>query len=359
MLLDQLLKKMVEKGASDLFLRTKAFPRIRRDGSIEILIEEEVEPDEMLGITNLLLGTQERTEIFNRKNDIDFIYANPEVGRFRVNIFKQRGTPAIVIRHVPRDVKTFEELNLPGDVCKQLCDNAQGLVLVCGPAGNGKSTAIASMIEYINTTSNKHVVTMEDPIEYLFTDKKSIVNQRELDLDVASYPQALKHVTQQSPDVIYIGNIRDVDTMHAAITATELGAFVISTLHTINAVQTVERIVNFFPPHFHHEIRMHLATILKGIIAVRLVPRKDGQGRVPAIESVVVTSTIAGLIQEGRVKEIQKFIDEGGVFGMQSFNQSYVKLVKEKLITEEEALKLSNNKSDLKLALNGIQLGDN
>jgi twitching motility protein PilT len=211
------------------------------------------------------------------------------------------------------------------------------------------------MIEFINQNVARHIITIEDPIEFLFTDKQSIISQRELGIDVQSYPFALKHVTQQSPDIIYIGNIRDIETMRAAIHATELGTFVMTTFHTINAVQTIVRIVNFFPPHLHDEVRMQLSMILKGTISLRLIPRKDGQGRVPAYETMVVTPTIARLIREGRIQEIQNFIDQGELFGMQSFKQSLIKLVREGIVDKNEARRFSDSKDEFDLAIKGIR----
>ncbi len=214
---------------------------------------------------------------------------------------------------------------------------------------------IDSVIQYINHNYPKHVLSIEDPIEILFTDEKSLINQRELEIDVPSYPSALKHMTQQSPDLIYIGNIRDEETMRAAITASELGTFVLTTFHTINAVQTIIRIVNFFPPHLHDEIRMQLSMILKGTISLRLLPQKNGHGRIPAFETMVVTPTIAALIREGKISSIQNYIDDGKYFGMQSFRQSLVRLVKEGLVDEAEARKLADSKDEFDLELKGIR----
>ncbi len=355
MRISQLLKQMTGQGASDLFLRTNAVPRARIDGKVQTIDPRILSKEEMAAITNFLLGSEERKSFFAKNLDIDFIHVEENVGRFRVNIFKQRGTPAIVIRCVYSYIRSFEELCLPTEICKRFCEESKGLVLVCGPAGSGKSTTIASMIEYINVTSEKHIVTFEDPIEFLFQDKKSIINQRELGFDVHSYPIALRHVTQQSPDIIYIGTTRDEATMRAAISATELGAFVVTTFHTFNAIQTIHRIINFFPPYLHEEVRMQLSMILKGIISLRLVSKKDGKGRIPAYETMVVTPTIARLIREGSTKEIQPFIDEGELFGMRSFKQSLVRLVKENLVEEEEARQLSDSKDEFNLELKGIK----
>ncbi len=351
----ELFQLMVQKQASDLYLRTKAYPRARINGKIEVIHSKELSKEEMLAIANLLLATEQRKRKFKENLDIDFIHEEPEVGRFRVNIFYQRGTPVVVARHVHTHVRDFEELNLPGNLCKKFCEESKGLFLVCGPAGNGKSTAIASMVEYINTTTAKHIITIEDPIEFLFKDKQSIVNQRELGEDVHSYPAALRYVTQQSPDIIFIGNIRDEETMRAAIHATELGTFVMTTFHTINAVQTIIRIVNFFPPHLHDEVRMQLSMILKGTISLRLLPRKDGKGRIPAFETMVVTPTIARLIREGKTQEIQKYIDEGALFGMQSFKRSLVNLVKKGVVDMEEARRISDSRDEFDLEMKGIK----
>ncbi|MFA5088187.1 MAG: PilT/PilU family type 4a pilus ATPase [Candidatus Omnitrophota bacterium] len=351
----EFFQAMIEHEASDLFLRTNATPRLRIDGKVQAISDQAVTKEEMKAVTSLLLGSEERKNRYETNKDIEFIHYEPEIGRFRVNIFTQRGTPAIVARHVHTSIKKFSELNLPVEFFEKFCEETKGLFLVCGPAGSGKSTSIASMVEYININKAKHIVTIEDPIEFIFQDKKSIVNQRELGIDVPSYPAALKHATQQSPDIIFIGNTRDLDTMQAAITATELGTFVITTFHTVNVVQTIIRIVNFFPPYLHEEVRMQLSMILKGVISLRLVALKGQKGRVPAYETMVVTPTIARLIREGDIKGIQSFIDEGELFGMQSFKKSLVKLVKDGLVAEEDARVLSDSQDDFNLELKGVK----
>lgn len=352
--LNEILQIMVEKDASDLFLRIGAKPKIRVYGKIQDIAVNTIQPDQMKGFIDVLLSTEDRRQIFKERMNLDFTYAVPQLGRFRINTFIQRGSPAVVARHVHHETRSFEDLSLPADILKQFCSESRGMFLACGPAGNGKSSCIATMIEHINATQPKHIITIEDPIEFLFKDKMSLINQREMEIDVASFPSALKHVTQQSPDVIYIANIRDEETMKAAITATELGTFMISTLHTVNAVQSIMRIINFFPPHQREETRAQLAEVLKGIICLRLVPRADGKGRVPAYETLVVTPTVAGLIREGRIKEIQHYIDEGSMFGMQSFHQSLVKLVKLGLVEEKTARQYTDSKSEFDLAMKGI-----
>ena len=355
MKLDKLFKLVVEKQASDLFLRAGAVPHIRIHGKLELLDFPAITKEEILRISDFLLASDVRKNIFNEKQDIDFIHQEPEVGRFRINLFFQRGSPALVARYVTDNVLTFEDLNLSAEICRQFCSESRGLVLVCGPAGSGKSTTIASMIQYISANEEKHIVTMEDPIEFLFKDRKSIINQREIGIDVPSYPSALRHVTQQSPDIIYIGTIRDEPTMKAAISAAELGVLVMSTFHTVNAVQTIDRIVNFFPPYLHSEVRMQLSLLLKGVMSMRLIPRKDGKGRIPACETMVVTPTIARLIREGAISQIQSFIEEGELFGMQSFKKSLVKLVKANLVNEADARYLSDSKDEFNLELKGIR----
>ena len=351
----ELFRAMVQLEASDLFLRTHAVPRARIHGVIKEIGSELVTEPEMRAITGLLLAQEERRTRFEKNLDIDFAHYEPDIGRFRINLFMQRGTPAIVARHIHTQVRSFEDLHLPADLLKTLCGESSGLVLMTGPAGSGKTTTIASMIDQINSTAHKHIVTIEDPIEFLFNDKKCIINQRELEADVLSYPAALKHVTQQSPDIIFIGTIRDVDTMRAAIMATELGAFVLSTFHTVNAVQTITRIINFFPPYLHDEVRMQLSIILKAVISLRLIPRIDQPGRVPAYETMVVTPTIARLIREGKINEIQNFIDEGELLGMLSFKKHLVHLVKQGIINEDDARLVASSKNDFNLELKGIR----
>ncbi len=351
----QLFQTVVDKKASDLFLGANSLPRARINGVVKVISEEMIDQEQMNQIATTVLGNEERKKLFHFNKDIDFIYNEPDVGRFRINLSVDRGDPALVARHIKTSVESFEDLKLPVDLLENFCKESSGLVILSGPAGSGKSTTIASMIDYINNNSEKHIVTIEDPIEFIFKDKKSTINQRELGVDVHSYPAALKHVTQQSADIIYIGTVRDVDTMRAAITATELGSFVLTTFHTVNAVQAVTRIVNFFPPYLHEEIRMQLSVILKGVVSLRLIPLKDGSGRVPAFETMVVTPTISRLIREGKVNEIQSFIDEGDLYGMQSFKKSLVHLVKEEYVEEDIARLFADSRDEFDLELKGLK----
>jgi len=349
------LKLMMEKNASDMFYRAGANVRMRIDGKVVSVDDRAISLDEVNDSVKELTSNELR-DFFQRNLDVDFGIYIPELDhRFRISIFMQRNWPALVVRNIRSDVQTFEELNLPGKVLKDLCMETRGLVLLTGSAGSGKSTAIASMIECINTNSNKHILTVEEPIEFTFKDKNSIINQRELGRDVSSYAVALRAFTLQSPDVIFIGNIRDHETMSAALTAAETGTLVLSTLHTVNTAQSVERIINFFPPHQHAEIRTQLSTLLKGVISLRLLPLKDGPGRIPAYETMLLTPTISRLIREGKIWEINPFIEDGTIFGMQSFNQSLVKLVREGKVNEEVAAGFSDNKDEFSLALKGIK----
>ena len=349
------LKLMVEKNASDMFYRAGANVRMRIDGKVVIIDDRIVSLDEVKDAVKDLTSNELR-DFFQNNLDVDFGIYIPEIdNRFRISIFMQRNWPALVARNISRNIRTFEELNLPAEVLKKLCLEMRGLVLLTGSAGSGKSTTIASMIEYINENSARHVLTVEEPIEFTFQDKKSVINQRELSTDVVSYSAALRSFTMQSPDVIYIGNIRDRETMFAALTAAETGVLVLSTLHTVNAGQTVERIVNFFPPHQHTEIRTQLSFLLKGVISLRLVPEKDKAGRLPAYEVMLLTPTISRLIREAKTWEIPQFIEDGAVFGMQSFNQCLANLVKQGKVSEEEAANFADNKEEFLLTLRGIK----
>jgi len=346
---------LVEKDGSDLFYRAGATVRMRINGKVTQVTDAVIGIDDIDRSLQKLLSEEVR-EFFRKTFDIDFAYYCPQLDRrFRISIFMQRNWPSIVARNIPPATKTLEDLNLPAEILKKLAMERRGLVLLTGTMGSGKSTAIASMIEYINQNAYKHIFTLEEPIEFTFNDKNSLINQRELGKDVASYPVALRSFTLQSPDVIYIGNIRDEETMSAALTAAETGVLVMSTLHTVNAPQTVERIVNFFPPHQHPQICTQLSFLLKGVISLRLIPLKDGVTRIPSSEVMLLTPTISRLIRENKVGEITRYLEEGDIFGMHSFNQSLVKLVKDGKITEAEAMDFSDNKDEFILALKGIK----
>jgi len=351
----KLLKEMVDRNASDLFFRAGGTPRLRIDGKI-VAMDSRVLSVEDVMLACEQLASSKQLDVFRNYLDVDFAVYLQEFGqRFRVSIFTQRNWPSIVIRSVRNIISSFEELNLPAEILKNLAAETRGLVLLTGSMGSGKSTTISSMIEHININSKKHILTVEEPIEFTFEDKQSIINQRELGIDVTNYPTALRAFTLQSPDVMFIGNIRDLETVSSAISAAETGVLVLSTLHTINASQTVERLINFFPPHQHAEIRNQLSSLLKGVISLRLVPAKDGEGRIPAYEVMLLTPTISRLIREGKIWEIPQFIEEGAVFGMQSFNQSLVKLAHEGKIRVEDASLYADSREEFMLAYKGIK----
>lgn len=355
MKLKDFLLTMVERQGSDLFLRADSTPRLRLEGRLMAIEHPVLSADDMWRLTKEFLTTEKQIESLKTEMDSDFAISLEGTGRFRVNIFLQRGTPAMVVRYIKDVVGTFEQLNLPVEVMKKFARETQGLILVTGPAGSGKSTTIASILQYINENLEKHIITVEDPIEFIFKDKNSIINQRELGIDVQNYPSALKHFTLQSPDIIYIGVIRDPETMQAAMSAAETGVLVVSTMHTIDSVQTIERVINLFPPHLHNEVKMQMSLLLRGVVSLRLIPRQDGAGRVPAYETMVLTPTVARLIREGKLTEIKHFIEEGAMFGMQSFKQSLVKLVKEGKISEDEARNYADSKDEFDLELRGIK----
>jgi twitching motility protein PilT len=289
--------------------------------------------------------------VFERHHEVDFAYSVPEVGRFRANAYLQQGTTAMVFRRVRPHPGTAEELGLP-PVVTQLADEARGLVLVTGPTGCGKTTTLASMIDHINRTRAAHIVTIEDPIEYLHADQKSTVDQREVGFDTATFETAMRNVLRQDPDVILVGEMRDTETANAALTAAGTGHLVLSTLHTINATETINRVLDFFPPHHQRQVRISLSGVLQGTVAQRLVRRADGVKRVPALEIMVVNGRIRQcIIEPEHTAEIETIIGEGEYYGMQTFDQSLARLLQEGAITVQEALQVSSNPHDLRVML--------
>lgn len=350
----ELFKAMIESEASDLFLKVGSPVHLRIDGLLKPLDSTVLFQNDMKRIIDTIMDDLQRKK-FEKDREVDFAVTIENLGRFRGSVFHQSGMPGAVFRHIKSKIRTFEELNLPSKVLSRLSFEKRGLVLITGATGSGKSTTIASMIEYINQNLPYHVFTIEDPIEFKFEDKKSLIEQRELGADTTTYIDALKHIMYQSPDVIFIGNIRDRETMSAAINAAETGQLVLSTIHSVNTTQTIERIVNFYPPYQHLEVRIQLSLLLKGVISQRLVPKADEKGRIPACETMILTPTIAGLIREGKTNEIINYIEEGRSLGMESFDQYLAKLCKEKKITIEEARKFCDSLEVLELALKGIK----
>ncbi len=357
--LQTLLRVVVQQKAADLFLKVGSRPTLRVDGELRRLSklgEEAVgEVDDAFNESVLEEVLDERDlERFRRTGEGDAAYEVEDLGRFRVNVFRQRGHIGFVLRYIPFKVPSLDELKLPAKQLKQLCDQRRGLVLVTGIAGSGKSTCLASMIHYLNETQKRHIVTVEDPIEFVHHDLSCIIEQREVGFDTEDFVVALRACVRQSPDVILIGEMRDRETVEAAINAAETGHLVLSTLHTVNAVQTVERILGFFPPHLHALIRLQLSLVLRGALSLRLLARRDGPGMIPAAEMLISTPTVRDLLEKGLTRQLGTALSEGGYFGTMTFAQSLARLARQGCITEEDALAASDNPDDLRLELKGI-----
>lgn len=353
--LNEILKVAIKGGASDIHLKTGLPPLFRVDGALVPLRDgERITIEEMKAMAFSMMNPVQKAR-YEEEREADLAYGIPGLGRFRVNIFQQRGTIGIVLRVIPFGVKTTEELNLP-EIVKKISREHRGLILVTGTTGSGKSTTLASMIEQINSERTSHIMTIEDPIEFLIRDRRSIVNQREIGVDTHSFANALRGALRQDPDVILVGEMRDFETIETALTAAETGHLVMSTLHTLDATETINRIISVFPPYQQKQVRLQLSTVLKAVISQRLVPRADGKGRVPALEVLVSTGLIRELISDKeRTKEIPDAINKGyTTYGMQSFDQSLMQLVKEGLVTYEEALKNVSNPDDFALRYRGI-----
>ncbi|MBU0952284.1 MAG: PilT/PilU family type 4a pilus ATPase [Elusimicrobia bacterium] len=349
-----LFDEMLRKGASDMHIRANSRPYLRIDGDLhpidENVIVQGSEIEQM--ISGLMNEGQKRA--FYSKYECDLAVTMENKGRFRINVYKQRGELNIAIRHVPIQIPTIEQLGLP-NVIKKLAENDRGLVLVTGPTGCGKSSTLASMIDHVNTNFAYHIITIEDPLEFIHNDKKSIISQRELNIDTLNYPEALKNVVRQDPDVVLIGEMRDLDTMQAAMTAAQLGHFVLSTIHTIDTIQTVSRVVDMFPPHQQTQIRYQFADTLKGIISQRLIPKANGKGLVPAVEVLVATPIVKKYIEENNLSELKNIIKQGQYYGMQMFDQAILKLYQEGKIKLEDGLAAATSPEDLLLSVRGIQ----
>ncbi len=353
--INDLLKIAVTQNASDLHIKVGSPPILRIAGELTPLVSENrITQQDAMKIAFTVMSPGQR-EIFKKKNEIDLAYSVPGLGRFRCNIFLQRGTIGIVFRIIPIKIPSFEELNLP-DVLKKIAMEERGLVLVTGTTGSGKSTTLAAMIDYINSNRTCNVITIEDPIEYLHRDKKSIVNQREIGSDTESFGKALRSALRQDPDVILVGEMRDFETIQTALVAAETGHLVFSTLHTIDSTETVNRIIAVFPPYQHKQVRIQLASVIKGIISMRLIPRADGKGRVPAVEVLVATATIRDCIMDpDKTKLIPDVIAQGKIhYGMQTFDQSLFDLFKSGLVTYEEAMRRATNPDDFALKVKGV-----
>ncbi len=353
--LHEILGVALKARASDIHIKAGLPPTYRIDGLLRALPKApRLGPDAIEQMANDIMTEKQRAR-YEATHEVDLAYGVPGLGRFRVNIFAQRGTCSIVFRVIPFEIKGIEDLNLPPAVQKIALEQ-RGLILVTGATGSGKSTTLASMVDHINNHRTAHIVTIEDPIEFLHRDKKCIINQREVGNDTDNYSVALRSALRQDPDVILVGEMRDMETVETALQAAETGHLVFSTLHTIDASETINRIISIFPPHQQPQIRIQLAGVLKAVISQRLVPRADDKGRVPAIEVMVSTARTRELIADpDKTKLLRDTIQQGYVaYGMQTFDQSLLNLLKRKLITLEEALLQCSNPDDFKLKLSGV-----
>jgi twitching motility protein PilT len=354
--INDLLKMAVDRKASDLHLKVGAFPVLRIDGVLKPLSEmRRLLQEDTVAMAFSIMSARQK-ERFKTDLEIDTSYQVPNLGRFRCSIFQQRGTVGLVLRVIPTKTLTIRELLLP-PVLERICMEQRGLVLCTGTTGSGKTTTLAAMVDHVNANRNEHIMTIEDPIEYLHRDKKSIVNQRELDVDTKGFTTALRSALRQDPDVILVGEMRDAETIATALTAAETGHLVLSTLHTLDATETINRIIAVFPPHQHRQIRLQLGAVLKAVISLRLMPRASGVGRVPAAEVLVATEYVRDCIEN---KEKTKYIPEAikagtSQYGMQTFDQSLYQLYKSGLITLEEAMRRATNPNEFRLKIQGIQ----
>jgi len=354
--LNEVLLVALNNRASDIHLKVGQPPLLRIDGELVPLKDNpELDASEIAKTAYQIMSERQR-ERFLREMEIDMGYGISGLGRFRVNIFQQRGTIAVALRVIPFGIKGFEELNLPVDVMERIANEGRGLVLLTGTTGCGKSTTLAAMIDHINHTRHSHIITIEDPIEFLHRDLRGIISQREIGTDTDNFAQALKMALRQDPDVILVGEMRDFETIETAILAAETGHLVLSTLHTLDAAETVNRIVAVYPPYQQKQIRLQLAGILKGVVSQRLLPRADGMGRVPAVEIMLATARIRDcIVDKEKTLEIHEAIAEGlATYHMQTFDQSLMSLLRRELITYEEALRHSSNPDDFALRVKGI-----
>jgi twitching motility protein PilT len=358
--LDNILKISLKIGASDTHLKVNRPPNFRIDGKIRTIKDIPPLTDEDLQkMVDIILTSNEKREELAKKRSVDPAYEIPGVGRFRVNIFYQRGALSIVLRSIPTIIPNIDDINLP-PVIKEISMEERGLILVTGITGSGKSTTLASMIDYINERKNAHILTIEDPIEFVHKDKKCVVNQREIGTDATTFADALRAALRQDPDIILVGEMRDIETIETALHAAETGHLVMSTLHTLDAKETVNRIISQYPPHHQEQVRIQLAEVLKAVISQRLLPKKDSKGRVPAIEILRTSSRVKECIKvKEKTSELSDAMEQGRItVGMQTFDQCLLDLYNKGFITFDEAMKNANNPNDFALKAQGIGGGD-
>ncbi|NQT47245.1 MAG: type IV pilus twitching motility protein PilT [Candidatus Omnitrophica bacterium] len=344
--IEVLLKEMVAKKASDIHLTVNATPQLRIDGRLVSTKYDVLNPDSAKKLVYSILS-KEHIEKFEKDWELDFSFSREKLGRFRVNLFFQRGSVGCAIRLIPFEIQTFEELGLPGNVLTSLCRKPKGLVLITGATGSGKSTTLASMVDMINKERYCNIITVEDPIEFVHRNKKAIVAQRELGTDTHSYGASLKHVLRQDPDVILIGEMRDLETIEAALIIAETGHLVFSTLHTSDCVQTINRVIDVFPSHQQQQIRVQLSFVLLAAMSQQLLPKAGQPGRVLATEVLLITPAVRSLIREMKVHQIYSAIQTGQREGMRTMNQSLAELEKARLVTHEDALSRTTDSEEL------------
>lgn len=344
--LQAILRDAAEKKASDVFIKENCPPAMRLSGRIQKNDEPPLTADDTRTLAYSVM-THEQIGRFEHRHEMDLAFEVPGICRIRANIYQQRGAMGMVCRLIPLKIYTLEQLGMP-PVLSDLTKSRQGLILVTGPTGSGKTTTMAAMIDLINSTRRANILTVEDPIEFIHPDKMSIVSQREVGLDTDSFQDALKYMMRQNPDIILIGEMRDIETMNVALAAAETGHLVFSTLHTASAAETLDRIINMFPPQDRDMVCLRLSGSLRGVISQKLIPRADGTGRVGAIEVMIATPTIAKLIEEGRASQLYGAIAEGNFWGMQTMNQCLIKYYKAGLIAEEEAIANAGNVTEMK-----------
>ncbi len=344
------LHYLIEHGGSDLHLKVPSAPVIRVDGSMNPIDGlAPLTPEDTERAVHEMLADPTKLQEFNDEGEVDFAYSIPGLARFRCNAFRQRGSVSVVVRAIPVSIKSITELSLP-PVIRELAEEERGIVLLTGTTGSGKSTTLAAMIDHINTTRRRHIVTVEDPLEFLHEDKKSIINQREVGMDTGSFKRALRRVLRQDPDVILIGEMRDEETVHAALSAAETGHLVFSTVHTVDAAETVNRLIDFFPPHMHNQVRAMIGSTLKGAVSQRLVPTIDRSGRIACCEVLRMTGRVRDMItdpaQTGKLPEV---IAEGSFYGMQTFDQHLFEHLKSGRVEMDTAIQFATSPHDFKL----------
>ena len=345
--LEELLTLLVQRGGSDLHLAAGSPPRLRVDGDLKATEFDTLTKEESQKLVYGVLG-EEQIARFEKQLELDFSFGVDNLGRFRTNVFVQRGSVGAVFRLVPQAVRGFDDLGLPKKLCTELCDVPRGLVLVTGSTGSGKSTTLAAMVDYINASQNLHIITVEDPIEFVHKNKNCLINQREIGSDTHGFKECLRHVLRQDPDVVLIGEMRDLETIEAALTISETGHLTFATLHTSDAVQTINRVVDVFPAHQQQQIRTQMSFVLAGIFCQQLVPKSSGKGRVLASEILLATPAVRALIRDNKAHQVYSIIQVSGKMGMKTMNQSLYELYKAGHLVYEDALQYSGDVEDLK-----------